>query len=379
MDWRECPTYRKYVKAIDDSCAKIVQVINEVKSRNLSLIAREARMPPALVHYYYDKLARKGIVKLKVSINFRKLGLTPVLVIVKPAYKLINEALEKLKIIDYWRSIARCYSSNEVLYYCTYLIPLKNERSFEAFMDQLKRIKIIDNFKIYWNPVEICPKQNFQWFDSKEKLWKFNWNEWVDEISKILESTKKVQLKRLEEEGIPAPLDDADIFIVNKLEEDAEVTFKELASMLQVTPPTIRYHYYKHLISYGILRGYEVELYPYPRQFSKNLMVSLRFNSGKSMLAFIKSLERKPFPQKLYVHYGDLVAVMKVYLMIDQVEGFASSLARMSEKEIVADYRWSIVDPSVDLDKTLPVNMYSKGIWKYPHDEYMRKATRIIT
>ncbi len=374
MDWRECPSYRKYVKAIDENCARIVEVINEVKSRNLSLIAREADMPPALVHYYYDKLVRKGIAKLRVLINYKKIGLTPALVLIKPMYNLIDESIEKIRIIDYWRYISKCYSSSEVIYYCQYVIPVGKERLFESFLDKLRKIKMIESYKIYWNPIELTPKQNFQWFDSRIKAWKFNWDEWIDELSSLLESKRKTQIKRIEEESI-APLDDADIFIIEKLEEDAEITFKDLALLLGVTPPTIRYHYYKHLINYGVIEGYEVELYPYPRQFSKTIMVNMKFNSGKSMSAFIDSLNRKPFPQKLYIHYGDLTIIMKSYLMVDQIEEFTRMIAKLAEKEIVSSYSWSIVDPKADWTKKLPVNMYVKGMWEYTHEEYMKKSS----
>ncbi|MCS7386363.1 MAG: Lrp/AsnC family transcriptional regulator [archaeon GB-1867-005] len=377
VEWRECPSYRKYVKAIDENCAKIISALNKIKSRNLSLIARETGMPPALVHYYYDKLARRGIIKLKAIFNFNKLGLTPVLLMAKVPHNLADKACEKLKVNDYWRTLIKSYTSEDVYCYGMYTIPQGMERKFEEFAEQLKRYKLIESVKLYWNPERICPNSNFQWFNSKAKKWEFHWKAWIEEVSKLLEEKRKYQVEREEEKEVLVPLDDTDIFIIRKLEEDAEITFKELAAILEVTPPTIRYHYYKHIVNYGVLIGYEPELYPYPKQFSRRVIVNLKFSNTKTLWVFLKSLENKPFTQQLFLHRKDLTAIMKAYLMLDQVIGFAKALSELTGMGVIAKYTYSIVDPSEYWTNLLPVQLYVKGKWKYQHEEYMSKVAKV--
>ncbi|RLE54798.1 MAG: hypothetical protein DRJ26_01495 [Candidatus Methanomethylicota archaeon] len=376
MEWIECPSYRKYVKAIDENCSKIVAALNETKTRNLSLVARETGMPPALVHYYYDKLARRGIIKLKAVLNFQKLGLTPVILVAKLPYQLADEAVEKLKINDYWRTVAKGYTSEEIHCYCLYTIPHGKEKNFENFVEKLVQHKLIENPKLYWNPQRICPKSNFQWFNPNTRKWEFHWNAWIEEVSKLLEAKKKYRIEKEEVSEVPAPLDDTDIFIVKKLEDNAEITFKELAALLGVTPPTIRYHYYKHIVNYGVLAGYEPELHPYPKQLSQKLIVKIKFNSNRTLEAFIKSLENKPFTQQLLLHARDLTLIMKVYIMLDQYADFVKSLAKLAGNGVIAKYTCSVIKQNEIWTKTLPTELYAKGVWKYPHEEYMNKLVK---
>lgn len=378
MSWKICPHFRKYVKAIDNNCIKIIRSLNKVRSRNLSLVARETEMPPALVHYYYDKLARRGILKLNADINLEKLGLTPVIIMAKPPYNAIEKAEEALKIIDYWKEISRCYLSDQTYYYCYYAIPAEKRRVFESFIKELKQRKIIDKVQVYWKPRKQHPKPNFQWFDTRSKQWLFKWDEWIKELSTYIASPPESHVTdEAQERKIYAPLDGADFFILRKIEEDTEVTFKDLALMLGVTPPTIRYHYYKHLVNYGIIRGYEPTIYPYPKQFAHLLIVKIKFDNPQKIEAFIKSLEEKPFVQQIMIYEKGLLVLLRIYVLIDQLPGFIRTLTQIHTQRIISRYNWCLVDPEKDWRQLLPAKLYVKGKWQYPHKEYVNTLNTI--
>lgn len=377
MSWKICPHFRKYVKAIDDNCIKIVRSLNKVRTRNLSLVARETSMPPALVHYYYDKLARRGILRLNVDINLEKLGLTPVIVIAKPFYNAVDRAGEALKIVNYWKEISKCYLSDQTYYYCYYAIPTNKKRLFEDFINELKQRKILDKAYLYWKPRKQHPKPNFQWFDTKNKQWVFKWDEWIKEILTHISSSKESPTEESFERKAYAPLDEADFFILRKIEEDTEVTFKDLALMLGVTPPTIRYHYYKHLINYGIIKGYEPTIYPYPRQFAHQSIVRIKFDNPHKLEAFIKSLEEKPFTQELMIYEKELLLIMRIYMLIDQLPGFIRTLTQIHSKKLISRYNWCLIDPEKDWRQLLPAELYVKGKWQYPHEDYMKALDEI--
>ncbi|MCS7365410.1 MAG: AsnC family transcriptional regulator [archaeon GB-1867-035] len=378
MSWKMCPHFRKYVKAIDNNCIKIIRSLNRVKSRNLSLVARETEMPPALVHYYYDKLARRGILKLNVDINLEKLGLTPVVIMAKPFYNAIDQAEKALKTIDYWREISRCYLSDQTYYYCYYAIPTEKKRLFENFIKELKQRKIIDKLQVYWKPRKEHSNPNFQWFDTKNKQWNFEWNEWIEEVlTYVSSSPKEVSIEGALEKESYAPLDEADFFILRKIEEDTEVTFKDLALMLGVTPPTIRYHYYKHLVNYGIIRGYKPSIYPYPKQFAHLSIVKIKFDTPQKLEAFIKSLEEKPFVQQVMIYEKELLLLMKTYILIDQLPGFIRALTQLHAQQVVSKYSWCLIDPEKDWEQLLPAKLYVKGKWQYPHENYIKALDTI--
>ena len=358
MRWKECPTFRRYVKAIDRKCFIIIEALNRTKTKNLSLIARETDMPPALVHYYYDKLARRGIVKLKTKINIRKIGLQPLELIIKQENMKTEEIEEQLKNVKYWRTITRYYTSKEAHYHAIFNIPTEKveelKKDITALEEKIK-IKILTQ---NLNPIEVNPKSNFQWFNEEEKRWLFNWNEWINEETK----EREINLNPRKEEKVM--LDEPDIFILKKLEENPDVTFKDLAKALGVTPPTIRYHYYKHLINYRILEGFELTLYPYPKDLALDLIANIKFHTSETMKTFIGSLENKPFTQRIWINPEQQAITMYIYLLIDQMPNFMEAMTILKEKGKIKKYTVGVIDKNRRYERSLPAELYEKGRWK---------------
>ena len=358
MKWKECPTFRRYVKAIDRKCFIIIEALNRTKTKNLSLIARETYMPPALVHYYYDKLARRGIVKLKTKINIRKIGLQPLELIIKQENIKTEEIEEQLKNVKYWRTITRYYTSKETYYHVILNIPTEKVKELKkdiTVLEEKIKIKILTQ---NLNPIEVNPKSNFQWFNEEEKRWLFNWNEWINEEPK----EREINLNPRKEEKVM--LDEPDIFILKKLEENPDVTFKDLAKALGVTPPTIRYHYYKHLINYQILEGFEPTLYPYPKDLALDLIANIKFHTNEKIKTFIGSLENKPFTQRIWINPEQQAITMYIYLLIDQMPNFMEAMTILKEKEQIKKYTVGVIDKNRRYERSLPAELYEKGRWK---------------
>ncbi|HDO20213.1 MAG: Lrp/AsnC family transcriptional regulator [archaeon GB-1867-097] len=359
MEWKECPSFRKYVKAIDEKCFKIIKAINEKKSKNLSLIARETGMPPALVHYYYDKLARRGIIKLKARINFKKMGLMPVEFTMKIEAQ-PEKLEEELRKLEYWRNIARYYTSSQVFYHCYFTIPEEIKDRFKEAIYKIAEETGSEITDINWTPIDLPPKSNFKWFNERRRRWEFKWEEWLKENIEVKET--KLTLDLEEEEKVF--LDEPDIFILKKLEENAEITFKELATALGVTPPTIRYHYYKHLVNYGVLVGYEPEVYPYPKDLSTNLLAEIRIVDKDKMKRFLETLNDKPFTHKIIVNPKENKATLYVYMIYDQVTNFIKALSKLKQMRTIDNYSVGMIDDKCKFEKTLPAELYEKGRWK---------------
>ncbi|MCS7097061.1 MAG: Lrp/AsnC family transcriptional regulator [Candidatus Methanomethylicia archaeon] len=358
FDWRESQTFRKYSKAIDKTCKKMISVLHETKTNNLSLLAKKASMSPALVHYYYDKLTSRNILKLKVKVNVRSIGLQPIEVILKNRDEKSYVNIEsKLRSIEYWKNIGKYYVQMETYWYVYYNIPKEAMNNFNRFIRSLEK-NDVEIVYINYNPIEINTKPNIDWFNEEERLWDFQWDKWIDEI--LLEEEMEIPTTKVEEYIV---LDKPDVFILKKLEEDAETSFKEIANEMGVTPPTIRYHYYKHLIKYGVIEGYEAELALYPDEISLRILNLIQFSSRKHMSIFLTSLEGKPFSNKATINLENNTAIIYSYVPFDQITDFNKTLIKMKKLGIIKDCIFGLTDRKSIEEKPLPMNLYEKGKW----------------
>ncbi|MEM2136505.1 MAG: Lrp/AsnC family transcriptional regulator [Candidatus Methanomethylicia archaeon] len=357
FDWRESQTFRKYAKALDRTCQKIIETLHETKTNNLSLLAKKANMSPALVHYYYDKLKNKNILKLKVKINERNIGLQPIELIFKDENEKSETNLEaRLKSIGYWRYIEKYYVQMDTYWHTYYNIPKEATNEFNRFVKSLEEVNIKTVY-VNTNPMEINIKTNIDWFNEEEKIWNFQWDKWINDV--LIGKEIDVSLEKAEEYVL---LDVHDVFILKKLEDDAEISFKDIASEIKVTPPTVRYHYYKHLVKYGVIEGYEPILTFYPQEISINIMTYMRFINKKAMTNLLASLEGKPFARKALVNTAQNIAIIYNYLPLDQIVEFNKALVKIGKMGIVTECIMGIVDKK--MENKIPIQLYEKGSWK---------------
>lgn len=359
FDWRESQSFRKYSKAIDRNCQKIIKTLHETGTNNLSLLAKKAEMSPALVHYYYDKLTSRNILKLKVKINVRNIGLQPIEIIFKDESERGEIKLESdLERIEYWRRIEKYYVQMDTYWHAYYNIPKEAINEFNKFIRSLEKEGNIKITYINTNPIEFNTKPNIDWFNEEERKWDFKWDEWIDKA--IHGKEVEIPLTKSEEYMV---LDKPDVFIIRKLEEDAETSFKEIASEMGVTPPTIRYHYYKHLIKYDIIKGYEAELKLYPEEISAHILTQIQFTNRKSMYIFLASLEGKPFTNRALINLENNVAVIYNYVPLDQIIELNKALVVMKKIGIIKDCNIGLIDKKVKMEKKLPMELYERGKW----------------
>lgn len=359
FDWRESQSFRRYSKAIDENCRKIIKALHETGTNNLSLLAKKAGMSAALVHYYYDKLTSRNILKLKVNVNVKNIGLQPIEVVLKDESEKGEINLESyLKRIDYWSKIEKYYVQMETYWHAYYTIPREAVSEFNKFIRTLEKECNVKVTYMNMDPIEFNTKPNIDWFDDKERTWNFKWKEWIDKVINGRET--EIPSAKSEEYVM---LDKPDVFILRKLEEDAEVSFKDIASEIGVTPPTIRYHYYKHLVKYGVITGYEVELKPYPEDISIYILTHIQFSNRKNMKIFLASLEEKPFASKALINLENDTAIVYNYIPLDQIIELNRALIMMKKIGIVKDCSIGLIDKKVKIERKLPMELYEKGKW----------------
>jgi DNA-binding Lrp family transcriptional regulator len=361
FDWRESPTFRKYSKAIDKTCQKIIKALHETGTNNLSLLAKKTGMSPALVHYYYDKLTSKNILKLKVKVNVVNMGLQPIEIIFKDEGMGKEPGLESyLKGIEYWRNIEKYYVQMDTYWHVYFNIPKEAINDFNRYVRNVSEKAGVRIVYMNTNPIDINPKPNVDWFNEEERRWEFKWSEWMDEV--VLGS-REVDFT-VPKMGEFVVLDKPDVFIIQKLEEDAETSFKEMANEMGVTPPTVRYHYYKHLVKYDIIEGYEAILKLFPENISINILGHIQFTSRKNMNSFIASLEGKPFSSRVLANLEDNRATVYFYIPFDQIVELNKALINMKRAGIIKDCTMGLIDYKSKMEKSLPMNLYEKGSWK---------------
>src|SRR2546425_3522932 len=102
-----------------------------------------------------------------------------VLVTTFPGKELL--AGDALKIPGYWLKIARCTGETNG-YYSLHAIPASNRQEFEFFVDQLVTLGLAKDYQILWLGESYSPIPNFDYYDPKERSWRFDWKDWLKAI-----------------------------------------------------------------------------------------------------------------------------------------------------------------------------------------------------
>ncbi|MCS7385487.1 MAG: Lrp/AsnC family transcriptional regulator [archaeon GB-1867-005] len=366
--------YTAYLNQLNHVVAQLISALTRANPRNISEVARMTGLSPSLAHYHLKRLLNNKMLKITTKINYPKIGLRPsyILIEILPRKRIFVK--EALKANDYWNYIAPCFGYYNG-FYVSAAIPFGKEIEFKSFLESMQQSGLIKRFLIEWVEDIIDISRGFYWFDFKRKKWLFRWNDWIKEIvNGSSSSTSKVDF---DQNNLMFKPDYIDIFILKELEKDACVSFREIASKLEMTPPAIRYHYYNHVLRFKLIRGYRPVVFPYPSSVADMYVFRVEFNNNVLLNKFIKSLNGKPFSSSVAKVVNKNVIYMNVYLPKLEFFNFVNALLSLASIGVISDFSYIILDIKNYLRQTIPYERYVDGRWIYPHKQYISRVQEI--
>jgi len=365
----------RYLDALDETNAKILEALGVYGPRNTSLLAKQLKMSPTTVAFRISRLIKETNLQIRARLNFQKLGLHRAVVYTeaKPGKEKILRTLVENQ--PYWTYITRCFGKFNGTY-ALYSFPAQFMKQFEDYFKEMRKQQILDNYLIYWvtDFCEIPP--NFNWFNFKKRRWDFQWQAWLKEIENAADNMPK---QSSETETYSNLADKTDLLILKELEKDGTAEFKKLAEIVAMTPEAVRYRFQNHILERGLISDYEISIFPYPYQSSDLTSFAIDFTDQASLAKFANSLTNKPFILNYTKTTGQNRLIAHFFTPKMEFPNLIDSLNHLIEKHIAERFLHVVLDTSTYKRQTVSYEFYEKNKWTYNYQGILKNFKKALS
>jgi DNA-binding Lrp family transcriptional regulator len=363
----------RIMSLLDVENIRILQTMKESGPRNLRNIARRCKLPYSTVYSRISKLQSLSAVRTWAHPSYSRIGLVRAMVLAEgfPGKEFL--ARDSLSIPDYWLRIIRS-TGQPLRYYSLHAIPVSNKQDFQYYLDQLVTRGVIRDYEIFWLEDSFSPLPNFEYYDPKERMWRFEWKDWLRSIK----SDKAREAKR----SYPVPrrsFDKKDLIILKELAKDARVTLADLARMLSMTLPATKYRF-DRLVKEGYVGDYVINILPFSPEISELCEVRLDFANASFMKASQATLSKTPFVISL-TPIKDLNSItVRIYIPRQETNNLLAFLSALTRDGILTAYSYLQLDPSTQQGQTFAYKLYDDvSGWHYDNREYLQAVSGIVS
>lgn len=226
-----------------DRLSRLVDAINRVGIRNVSLLSRLTGIPTETVRYTLNQRFPELGLSVGLSVDYDRLGLERKFAILEFAsgdFDYAPELLSRLAKVAFLT-----YSSREILrprYVATFGVPITQEEKFRSFLKTLVRGKVLFNFRLEGIEWTRHLALRSEYYDFKNKRWNIDWNR----VEALKEAPPAPPITT---EPSPRPdLDTIDLLLVKELELQSWRNISEIARKLRLNDRTVRWHYTGHVL-----------------------------------------------------------------------------------------------------------------------------------
>lgn len=361
----------RVMSLLDDENIKILQTMKEYGPRNLRQVAEKSGISYSTVYGRVSKLQNLSAVGTWIHPNYRKIGLARAMVLAKLRPGKESLAKDALKIPGYWLKIFQCTGEPNG-YYTLHGIPSDEKHDFHQYLEHLVALEILQDFQIAWLGESFSPLPNFDYYDLKERSWRFEWKDWLNSIK----SGKTPDAKG------PRPSKDSgfdkkDLIILKEMAKDARVTLADLSKILKMTLPAAKYRY-DRLIEEGYVADFVISVLPFIPESSDLCDVRLDFKSDDMQRNAVEILSKTPFSVTITPFEGRPSLAVRTYLPRSQMSNLRGLLASLAKDGILSGYSYLTLDQSTQENQTFAFKYYSDELgWQYDNKEYSQRAEEL--
>lgn len=361
------------MKTLDPTNAKILEGLSRYGPRNISSLAKSIGLPPTTVAFRIKKLIKEGFLKIRAKLDYSKLGLMRAVIIAEtiPGFE---ERLRKLvENLGYWTYLTKCYGRFNG-FYNILAFPVEDKEELEAYLKEAINLKVLSRYILFWvtDFFEVAP--NFDWFNFEKKEWRFSWQEWIDELLQAPQIPLQVLMNP---KTYSINVDETDLLMLKELEKNGTAEFTQLAKVVNTTPQSVRYRYFKHVVKRNLITGYEVSIFPYPIQVSDMCSFIIDFESEDKLAQFSNTLQRKPFVLSYAKVLGQNSLIAHTYTPKLEFPKLIDSLSRLTRENIITNFFYVTLDISSYKRQTVSYEFFKENAWIYNQKESLEKLRKI--
>lgn len=361
---------------LDGLDAKILVGLANYGPRNLTKIARKLGINTELVRSRMKRMSSLFYLRASVNVYHTNLGLKKAFVLLEatPGYEdLLYHCLEIKGFCIY---LGRCYGMFEG-YTGIYAIPKGHENEFEGFLQEVEKLGLVRDTKVFWSTCWHTVNPTGKWFDPKSETWIFPWDEWIEEIP--TEGTE-LPYTLVDPSDFLVKADKIDIFILGELEKNATISLANIAKKLGTSLQRVEYHYKKHVIERGLLEDFQIFIFRFDREVSDAFFFIFEFDSREKMAKFALSLIDKPFVYSMGKILGENAVIAQIYLPKPEFRKFIDRLSKLSRTGFLKDYNYVIQDirPGTWFREEMHHELFKDGSWIYDHKKNIQDLRNLV-
>ncbi len=358
---------------LDVENIKILETMKQYGPRNLQEIARKSKLPYTTVYGRVAKLQSLNALSSHIHPSYSKIGLARAVVLARPFPGKELLVRDALKVPGYWLKIIRCTGEPNG-YYSLHAIPASNQQDFRLYLDQLVNRSVIKEYQLFWLGESYSPLPNFDYYNPKERSWRFEWKEWAHAIAsgRATDGRKPVSTTG-------NGFDKKDLIILKELQLDGRVTLAALSKLLGMTLPATKYRF-DRLVGQGYVADYVISLLPFIPEVSELCELRLDFTNESFMKNAEKVLSKTPFVLTITPIMGLHSLAVRIYLPRQEMTNLMTFLSTLAREEVLAGYSYLQLDPSTQLTQTISYKTYADGTgWHYDNREYLQSVTNLVS
>jgi DNA-binding Lrp family transcriptional regulator len=365
--------FSKYLKFLDERNAKILRALAGYGPRNISNLAKVTDLPVTTVGFRLKRMVESGLLLVTVNPNLPRLGLSKGFLVADAMLGRHDHLLESIKNAGYWTYVVRCYGKMDG--YCAYFaFPAQRQKELEDYFKETSYLKILSRYRFFWTTNSCYVTPNFVWYNFRERTWRFQWQEWIDEILRASEELPE----SLRENGCHRiMIDEADLLIIKELEKDAAIDIKKLSEILRITPQSAGSRFQKHIIERKLIANYNVDIYPFPLEISDLYGFIVDFHDEKALAKFVNASEGKPFIVSFAKVISKNSLIANIHILKGEFPNLVRSLNHLYSEGSVKDFYYVTLDPASYKRQTICYRYFQNGRWVYDLEERIRKLREI--
>lgn len=361
--------YLEFVQLADTTTLRILEFFyTQSNVRVLYDAVRKLNMPSTSFWRRISTLKRKGIT-FTIDVDEKKIGLS------KVGFFLYDTFLEKHEIPhSHWYNV---YTVSSVPFgtYLVYYYPIMY--GYKFIRDEISKIckqEKTDYLMINCAHIFSARPNFIKYFDVEKGRFNYLWKDWINKIKEIFEAdspqvTNRYPIFIVKHEEKPE--DWIDILILKELEGDAFKSFKEISERIGIRTWKVKYHYDKHILAKGIIRGIRPKLI-YTDITNAYTCISVLRNEGideyklKKLIDFLIEL---PFIFAAVLSSDLKTLALQIAVPYDELVGFFYFKKTLKQYfDVVLEFNYHYQHFS---RRTIPYTNYNPytGVWvKYPSE-----------
>ena len=361
----------RVMSLLDEENIKILKTMKEYGPRNLQQISRKSKLPYSTVYARVSKLQSLNALITWAHPCYSRIGLARATVLAKPFPGKEFLTRDALAFPGYWLRIIRCTGEPNG-YYSLHAVPSENQQDFHNYLDQLVSRGVMKDYHIFWVEESYSPLPNFDYYDPKERKWKFEWKEW----QRALRSEKNPETKRMTfKESV---FDKKDLIILKELHKDARITLADLSKMLGMTLPATKYRF-DRLIEEGFVADNVIQVLPFTPEVSDLCEFRLDFTDDGIMKSAEDVFSRTSFALTITPIRGLNSIALRVYIPRQEMNNLLGFLSTLVRDDVLANYSFVQLDPATQQSQGFSYKTYEDETgWKYDNRVYLEEVSTML-